>query len=98
MVLILITLSLLDDLHANIKRITDSFFAARPIVDFLGAFVRDENEFQSPKDLFEGCLAHGVVDSERPQRLAPTCCSWTYRTHLHPILQGTLRLAPFSSL
>ncbi|KAF9325098.1 hypothetical protein BG006_011392 [Podila minutissima] len=32
------------DLHADIKRITDRFFASGPIVDFLGAFVRGEKK------------------------------------------------------
>ncbi|KAG0346222.1 hypothetical protein BGZ54_005290, partial [Gamsiella multidivaricata] len=30
------------DLHTNIKRITDKFFAPGPVVDFLGAFVKGE--------------------------------------------------------
>ncbi|KAI8348354.1 hypothetical protein B0O80DRAFT_462859 [Mortierella sp. GBAus27b] len=39
-VLVLIPLSLLGDLHADIKKITDKFFAPGPIAIFVDAFVR----------------------------------------------------------
>ncbi|KAI8355393.1 hypothetical protein B0O80DRAFT_425891 [Mortierella sp. GBAus27b] len=42
------------DLHADIKRITDSFFAPGPIVDFLGAFVRGEKELPVTKGSIRG--------------------------------------------
>ncbi|KAF9343617.1 hypothetical protein BGX34_006552, partial [Mortierella sp. NVP85] len=42
------------DLHADIKRITDRFFAPEPIVDFLGAFVRGEKELPVTKGSIRG--------------------------------------------
>ncbi|KAF9949957.1 hypothetical protein BGZ65_006950, partial [Modicella reniformis] len=47
-------MTLSDDLHADIKRITDSFFAPEPIVDFLGAFVRGEKELPVTKGSIRG--------------------------------------------
>ncbi|KAG9064921.1 hypothetical protein KI688_003183 [Linnemannia hyalina] len=42
------------DLHADIKRITDKFFAPGPIADFLGAFVRGEKKLPVTKGSIRG--------------------------------------------
>ncbi|KAK3813765.1 MAG: hypothetical protein JOS17DRAFT_795401 [Linnemannia elongata] len=74
---------LFGNLHAYIEKITEKFFAPGTIAYFSARLREARRNFQSPNDLFKGCQAHGVVDSERPQRLAPAYYSWTYPIHLH---------------
>ncbi|KAG9061853.1 hypothetical protein KI688_007004 [Linnemannia hyalina] len=42
------------DLHADIKRITDKFFALGPIVDFLDAFVKGEGSLPTTSGSIRG--------------------------------------------
>ncbi|KAF9371447.1 hypothetical protein BGX21_005134, partial [Mortierella sp. AD011] len=62
------------DLHADIKKITDKFFAPGPIVDFLDAFVKGEGQLPTTTGPIRGLprawrRGFGIPPESRPSLL-----------------------------
>lgn len=62
------------DLHADIKKITDKFFAPGPIASFLDAFVKGEGHLPTSTGHFRGLprawrRGYGVAPENRPSLL-----------------------------